>query len=60
MGDVLHVEWSYGEQGAKACREGQPCDPPEELHMIVAMSWAAGWLDESDEHPTPYTTNQTE
>jgi len=47
----VHIDWSYEEEGAKACREGKPCRPPDDLHMIAAMSWADGWLKESDDHP---------
>lgn len=39
--------------GAKACREGKSCEPPEDLSMLEEMSWASGWLKESDEHPDP-------
>lgn len=49
MADATHIDWSHEEQGRHAYVEGCPCEPPDELHMIAAMSWAGGWLDAKDE-----------
>lgn len=36
---------SLTEQGAAAYRAGEPCRPPDELHMIQVFAWANGWLE---------------
>lgn len=43
------IEHSYEDAGRQAYEEGKPCEPPDELHMIAAMSWAGGWLDAEEE-----------
>lgn len=48
-GYVAHVDWSYADRGRHAYEQGKACEPPDELHMIAAMSWAGGWLDAAEE-----------
>ena len=44
-----HVDFDYGDQGRASHEQGKPCEPPEDLHLIAALSWVSGWLDAADE-----------
>jgi hypothetical protein len=39
------------EQGAAAYKRGEPCAPPDGLHMLDVFSWAYGWLDAEERDP---------
>lgn len=51
MSNII-IEPSYEQNRRDAYHDGDGCNPPDELGMIAAISWADGWLQARGEDPS--------